>query len=63
MHTDVQQKINELEFLRHKPYLSKAEYRTLWGVSIPTIDRLIRAGDIQCKKIGASVRIANELAR
>jgi len=48
---------NDISFIREKPLLSKKEFALLTGLSIPTITRLCLAGDIPCKKIGASVRI------
>lgn len=60
---DAQSKIDRMAILQSKPLLSKKEYRELYGVSVPTIDRLLKAGQIQYRKIGASVRIANELAQ
>ncbi|HQP49763.1 MAG TPA: hypothetical protein PKX12_13620 [Spirochaetota bacterium] len=60
---EAQAKIDRMAILQAKPLLSKKEYRELYGVSVPTIDRLLKAGQIQYQKIGVSVRIANELSR
>lgn len=52
--------IELIEILKHRPVLSKKEYQTLTGLSIPTITRLVLAGEIPSRKIGRSVRILND---
>jgi excisionase family DNA binding protein len=59
---EAQEKIDSIAILQAKPLLSKKEYRELYGVSVPTIDRLLKAGQIRYIKIGVSVRIINPIA-
>jgi len=52
--------IERIEILKHRPVLSKSEYKELTGISIPTITRLVLDGKLPARKIGRSVRIIND---
>jgi len=54
--------IEQIEILKRRPLLSKAEYQILTGISQPTITRLVLAGEIPARKIGRSVRIINDFS-
>jgi len=53
--------IEHIEVLKHKPVLSKKEYGTLTGLSIPTITRLAISGEIPSMKVGRSRLLVNNL--
>lgn len=56
-------RIEQIEILKARPVLSKAEYKELTGLSIPTITRLVLNGEIPAQKIGRSVRILNNFQK
>lgn len=55
----IEQQIEQIEVLKARPLLSKKDYKTLTGLSLPTITRLCLAGELPVVKIGRSVRIKN----